>query len=398
MSRCDRQTSVPAVVLQLYHGGLAVARSLGRLGVEVHGVTANRRRPGARSRYFREVHAWDIDAAAPHETIDWLVDLGTKITGRPLLIPTEDVGAMLVADHVDTLGEVFRFPEQPPGLARRLSNKADMQQICAEHAIPTPLAIAPRTRADVERFLAATTFPVVVKGLETSRLQQDAAARVLVVRTEQGLWRLWEDMTAAGEPNILLQEYIPGGPDSVWMFNGYFDQASDCLIGITGQKLRQYPPYTGFTSLGICRDNETVRDMTRTFMKRLGYRGVLDLGYRYDSRDGIYKLLDVNPRVGSTFRLFVSSNGLDVVQAMYFDLTDQEAHAGAPIPGRKWLIENLDLASSFTYFRNGELRPVAWLHSFRGVKETAWFARDDPAPFAAMVCDSLLGAIRAFRL
>jgi predicted ATP-grasp superfamily ATP-dependent carboligase len=96
--------------------------------------------------------------------------------------------------------------------------------------------------------------------------------------------------------------------------------------------------------------------------------------------------------------LFVSSTGLDVVRALYLDLTDQEPEpAGSAVPGRKWLIENLDLASSATYFRNGELQPLPWLRSFAGVKETAWFARDDPAPFAAMVRDSVLHAVKALR-
>src|SRR2546425_3495393 len=40
-------------------------------------------------------------------------------------------------------------------------------------------------------------------------------------------------------PNLMLQEYIPGGEDSVWMFNGYFNEHSECLFGITGKKLRQ---------------------------------------------------------------------------------------------------------------------------------------------------------------
>jgi predicted ATP-grasp superfamily ATP-dependent carboligase len=391
-------TSVPAVVLQLYHGGLAVARSLGRLGVEVHGVTADRRRPGARSRHLHETHVWDIDPAPARESVDWLLELGRKVGGRPLLIPTEDVGAMLVADYADELLEAFRFPEQPAGLARKLSSKDGMRDLCHEHSIPTPLAIAPRSRAEVEQFVASTTFPVVLKGIDAGRFQQDSGIRVLVVDTEQELWQMWDKVSAGGEPNLLLQEYIPGGPDSVWMFNGYFNGDSDCLIGITGQKLRQFPPYTGFTSLGICRDNETVRETTRDLMKQLGYRGVLDLGYRFDARDGLYKLLDVNPRVGSTFRLFVSSTGLDVVRALYLDLTDQEPEpAGSAVPGRKWLIENLDLASSATYFRNGELQPLPWLRSFAGVKETAWFARDDPAPFAAMVRDSVLHAVKALR-
>lgn len=373
---------VPAVVLQLYHGGLAVARSLGRLGVEVHGVAADCRRPGARSRYLRAVHPWDIDSASEQETVAWLLDLGARIGGRPVLIPTEDVGAMLVADHADALLETFRFPEQPAGLARRLSSKAGMRELCLEHDIPTPLAIVPRSRADVERFLASTTFPVVMKGA--------IAARVRVIETESDLWRSWAGLATDAERDaVVLQEYVPGGPESVWMLNGYFDRDSECVLGITGQKLRQYPPYTGFTSLGVCRDNETVRGMTQALMRGLGYRGVLDIGYRYDARDGLYKLLDVNPRVGSTFRLFVSTTGLDVVRALYLDLTGEEIAPGAPIPDRKWLIENLDLASSLTYVRNGELRPADWLRSFRGVQETAWFARDDPAPFAAMIRDAV---------
>jgi D-aspartate ligase len=48
-------------------------------------------------------------------------------------------------------------------------------------------------------------------------------------------------------------------------------------------------------------------------MQEIGYSGIVDIGYRYDRRDGEYKLLDVNPRVGATFRLFVDSNGMDVV-------------------------------------------------------------------------------------
>src|SRR6266576_3219412 len=91
---------------------------------------------------------------------------------------------------------------------------------------------------------------------------------------------------------------------------------SECLVSFTGKKIRQYPVFHGSTSLGICVENETVRKTTTEFMKKLGYKGILDVGYRYDARDGQYKLLDVNPRIGSTFRLFVAENGMDVARAM----------------------------------------------------------------------------------
>ena len=66
---------------------------------------------------------------------------------------------------------------------------------------------------------------------------------------------------------VLVQEYIPGTPESVWMFNGYFDRRSDCSIGITAKKIRQSPPYTGATTLGVCEANETVHQCTTRLMK-----------------------------------------------------------------------------------------------------------------------------------
>jgi D-aspartate ligase len=173
------------------------------------------------------------------------------------------------------------------------------------------------------------------------------------------------------------------------MFEAYFDRSSDCVFGITGQKLRQYPPYTGMTSLGVCVRNEVVADQAKKLMRAVGYRGPLDCGFRYDERDGTYKLLDVNPRVGASFRLFVSNNDADVVTTMYLDLTGQEMPAWEPVEGRKWVAENSDVISSIVYWRNGELSLGGWLRSLRGVDETAWFTRDDLRPAFTMLRRSL---------
>jgi predicted ATP-grasp superfamily ATP-dependent carboligase len=168
------------------------------------------------------------------------------------------------------------------------------------------------------------------------------------------------------------------------MFNGYFNENSDCLIGFTGKKIRQCPVYTGVTSLGICLTNPMVSDTTCKFMKGIGYRGVLDIGYKYDARDGSYKVLDVNPRIGATFRLFLADNGMDVARALYLDLTGQPVQAGRPIQGRKWLVEDLDTVSCFRYARDRKLGFWQWAASYRGIQETAYFASDDPMPLLPM--------------
>jgi predicted ATP-grasp superfamily ATP-dependent carboligase len=379
------RTDVSAVVLRLYHGGLGIARSLGRLGIPVYGIHPDRGEPGVRSRYCREVWWWDLDAAPAERTVEYLLERGRAL-GRPVLYATEDPTAMLVADHAEVLKAAFRFPDQPPGLARSLSSKKEMVAHCRAHGVPTAETVFPRSRDEVAAFAAETTFPVVVKGIESSLLERRAGVRTLIVRDAGELLRRYDELETPGAPNLMLQEYIPGGPESVWMFNGYFDERSICLFGLTGRKLRQYPAYGGITTLGTLAPNETVQRTTRDFMAALGYRGILDIGYRYDARTGEYKLLDVNPRIGTTFRLFVDSAGMDVARAMYLDLTGQPVDAGQPLNGRRWLLEDYDLISSARYMRDGALTPWRWLRSFRGVEEFAWFARDDLAPFrAAMV-------------
>ncbi len=390
MNRVD--ASVPVVVLGFHYGGLGIARSLGRLGVQVYAVDRDPCAAGFASRYCREAHVWDVDRAAPEDTLTFLDVLGERL-GRAVLIPTSDRGAVLVERHATDLAGRYLFQRPRTGLVRGLTDKREVHRLATEFGVPTPAVLFPRSRSDVERFAAQLPFPVVLKGIDPTLLERRTGQRVAVVSDPDELLRCydaWEDPAA---PNLMLQEYVPGGDDCVWMFNGYFDGRSACLAAFTGRKLRQHPARAGATSLGICERNETVERLTVDFMRALGYCGVLDIGYRYDSRDGLYKLLDPNPRVGATFRLFVDDRGLDVTRCLYLDLTGQPVPRGKLRERRKWIVEDRDLESSLEAARGGGLTLGRWLASLAGIEEGAWFARDDLGPFLHMV--RRLGA-RAF--
>jgi predicted ATP-grasp superfamily ATP-dependent carboligase len=165
------------------------------------------------------------------------------------------------------------------------------------------------------------------------------------------------------------------------MFDGYFNEESECLFGLTANMIRQYPPYKGVTSLGVCITNDTVAEQTKAFMKAIGYRGPLDIGHKYDKRSGHYKTIDVNPRIGTTFRLLVDDKGMDVARALYLDLTDQTILQGEAREGRKWVVENFDLVSAPIYCRDNKQGIREWVRSYKGLEEASWFARDDFAPF-----------------
>jgi predicted ATP-grasp superfamily ATP-dependent carboligase/SAM-dependent methyltransferase len=387
-----RSTDTPVVVLRLDHyGALGIMRSLGRLGVSVHGVHRSADALALRSRHAAGGFVWDLDAEPAERSIAHLFAIAAQLGGRPILIPSNDETALFVAEHASVLRLAFRFQDNDARLVRELYDKRAMFELARRLGIPTPETSFPASREEAAAFAAGATYPVMVKGADGIRASREAGVKMVIVRDAAELLDAYDRI-----PDPMLQEYIPGGEDAQWMFNGTFDERSECLYGATGRKLRQSPVYTGMTSLGECAPNDVVAAQTLRFMKAIGYRGILDIGYRFDARDRRYKVLDVNPRVGATFRLFEGEGGMDVVRALYLDLTGQPVPAASGRP-RRWFVEDLDLVSSVTYHRDGVLGVREYVRSFAGVREAAWFARDDLAPFTSMVGRFLARAVRKAR-
>jgi D-aspartate ligase len=378
----ELDTSVPVVLIWPSIGAI---RSLGRLGVPVFCIDPDGTGAATASRYCSGTFVWDVRAAEPERSVAFLASVAEQVGGKPILLVAEnDFGAIFVAEHAGELGRWYRMQNPPADLGNMLSNKECMFQLCRDHGFPTPAALFPKTRDELVALIDEIDFPILLKGIDTQLLGRRTGRRMALVRSKDELLATYDELEDPEAPNLMLQEYVPGGAETIWMFDGYFDSDSRCLVGYTGRKLRQWPVGTGMTSLGICVPNDEVESSIRSFMSALGYRGPVDLGLRYDARDGRYKLLDVNPRVGQTFRLFTGDNDIDVVRALHLDLTGRPVPAGAYPRVRKWIDEYADLASSYSQIRSGELGIGTWLRSFRGIREGQWLARDDPAPFAAM--------------
>jgi predicted ATP-grasp superfamily ATP-dependent carboligase len=388
--------STPAVLLGCFkHGGVGVVRSLGRLGVPVHCVDAQPTAPAFFSKYCRERLVWDLHRASEAEALRFLEALGRRI-GRSVLIATSDIGAMFIADHADVLREWFLFPDADADLIRSLCSKREMYHVAHQHGVHTPETVFPESRADVLEYLESARFPVLLKPIY-SYLPGRPPQPLLLVHTARELLEHYDANDDVANRNLMLQEFVPGGNDQTYTFNGYFDRTGRCALAFTGRKLRNFPGEFGQGSLGECRKVDEVETTTVRFMEEVGYRGCLDLGYRYDARDGQFKVNDINPRVGAMFRLFVGANGMDVVRAMYQDLTGQPVVPSATQEGRRWMVEDEDLLSAFRRFRRGDLTLREWGASLGGVEELSYVSWDDPRPVVPIARAHLGGAGRALR-
>ena len=385
-----QDTSLPVLVLHMeHHGALGVMRSLGRLGVRIYGVHSTPGSPASCSKYCQKAFVLDLDLdqTPTGGSVEHLNEIGRSI-GKPLLLPTNDESALFVARHAAQLQEHFLFPANSVHVVWSLYNKQSMHRLAKQLSIPTPDTVFPKSRQEVLEFCERAQFPVMLKASDNIHTARHAGKKMVIVRSKGELLNQYSRMEDGSNPSLMIQEYIPGGDDSVWMLNGYFDEHSKCLFSITAKKIHQTPVYTGMTALGICLPNAAIESATNTLVTAVGYQGILDIGYRYDARDGLYKLLDVNPRLGATFRLFVGHDGMDVARAEYLHFTGQPVPRSRLCTGRKWILEDADLVSCIHYYRDGALTLRDWLGSYRGIQECAWYAADDLEPFLRR-CPSL---------
>jgi len=394
----------PAVLVMgppRYVGPLGVMRSLGRLGVRVYGLRHQSLSASDRSRYCAGTLSVGFDGRPwpdSARTLTELIAAGKRLGAGTILIPGSDEWSVFVATHAPVLADYFKFPIVPLELIEELAAKDGLYRLATAHGLATPRIVFPANREQALSEAARLEYPLMLKPVHS---RPDVLEKAVVNSAEHlaETYRRMEESPDA--PNLMLQEYIPGVDSDVWIFNGYFDSASRCLAAFTGVKIRQHPAKMGIASLGELRQNDAVIAATCDFMRKVGYSGVVDIGYRFDGRDGRFKVLDVNPRLGGAFRMFVDEHGTDVVRAMYLDLTGQPVPPIEPRDGRRWINETADLVASTRYRRLDGLTLSAWLRSLRSVREGATWGLDDPLPFVvamyALVQETLAAKWRRLR-
>ena len=363
-----------------WYSALGAARSLGGLGIRVFMLRHRGLSPTNVSRFC----AGTLPAGEngrptgdPERIVSELLEAGRVLGKGAILIPATDEWAVFMAEHDAELSQLFEFPRPPANLVAAMASKQGLQDLALRHGMPTPRLLVPETVAVARLEAKRLEYPVMVKPLVS---RPDAEGKAIVRDPDELAAQVCALAESDDAPNLILQEFVPAKED--WTFTGYFDAESRCLAGFTGQRLRMLPPHMGHTTLGICRSNPELQRIASEFITRIGFRGIVDGEFRYDERHGTYKIVDANPRVGGNFRVFVDVGGMDVVRALYLNLTGGPVPPIEPREGHLWVKEDSDLITFVKHRRAGELDLKSWLRSLRGVREGAIFSARDPLPFA----------------
>jgi predicted ATP-grasp superfamily ATP-dependent carboligase len=174
------------------------------------------------------------------------------------------------------------------------------------------------------------------------------------------------------------------------------DRAGAVGARFARRRIRTYPEPFGDSSCMVSIPLEEARaplDILDSLLPALRYRGTFNAQFKYDDRDGLFKLLDLNPRVWGGVSLAVRC-GVDLIQMAYRDALDLPVEPIVAYPsGRHWVYRPRDLTAGWHLFRQGRLTPRAWIHSWVGAVHPI-FRWDDPLPALVLAFHSLRELVR----
>jgi len=363
----------PVLVLGQGRTGLGADRLLGRLGVRVIRVDDNSAALGFRSRYGTPRC---IEAGDTEKLIQLCLELRRATHMDPVLMPTSDHAVRWIAGAWQRLAPVARYLGPSPELAEALLDKSQ----CAALAADVGLEVPHTARAESASLVAEATrlgFPCVIKPDNGHVVPGWNGDKVLEAAGAEDVRRLLERLNGRST-RWTLQELIPGDDGAHWSCAACLDPQGNVLGVFTSRKIRQYPPRHGISTICESRWNSELAERSVRFLQAIGYRGVAELEFKQDARDGRSRLIEVNPRLWMQHSL-AARCGVNLTDAAYAAAAGLDVE---PLPrqrdGVRWVAADLDWMS----LRRSAL-PITWsdrLEGFRGEREWALWTWDDARP------------------
>jgi D-aspartate ligase len=383
----------PVVLLGGSTNAVSVARSLGRMGVQVYAI-AERRTQVAYSRFCSSFTVVGARGSVTETWLGWLLESAPR---RAVVIPCDDDGLEIVACHRSELTAAGLRP--CPGNDRVILEMLDKERTlerARELEVPAPRSARVSNRHELLEEARSLGLPVLLKPVHGHRFQRVSGlrAKAIVISDQRDLARAADLVDRLGMA-MTVGEIVPGPDDSLYFYWTYIDEHGRALFDLVERQLRQFPPGFGVASYRMTVEDAEVVSVGRRFLEGVGARGLAQVELKRDAQDGALKLIECNHRLGAGAEL-VRLAGIDVARLVY-------SHAlGRPIQPcpryrvgvRLWHVVD-DVRAFLELRRQGALSWLGWSASLCHRKRLAVFRPDDPMPTVGYLAARALSLARA---
>lgn len=373
----------PAVILGLDElVGLQTARILARRGIEVIGVAKRSWVYACRTRYVKHLVIADTYG---DEIIPAIIALGQSLGRKAVLVPCIDEAVLQVSRHRAELDPYFLYSLPEPDVVEMLADKEQFFRFALRTNLPIPKTFLVTSREEAAVAAKGLRYPGIIKpSLKSSLWWTKLQQKALIVSDPEEFLATYERVKDLA-PVLIVQDYIRGGEGELFSSNCYYDRAGKPLTTFIARKIRQFPPLTGFTSLGEECRNDAVLEQSNLLFSKVRYRGLGYLEVKRDSVSGEHLIIEANIGRPTGRSALAEGCGVELLATMYCDVV------GLPLPekrtqtyqGGKWIQILNDVKSAWFFWRRGELTIPEYFRSLRGIKVFADWSLSDPLPFFA---------------
>jgi predicted ATP-grasp superfamily ATP-dependent carboligase len=395
------------VVFNCHINGLGITRSLGEKGIPVLALDCSRWAIGLYSRYCYHKICPD-PAKSQREFVDFLLQTGKTLKSKGVLFPTNDKWLIAISRYREELEPYYLFPMSGDEVIQKCMDKIQMYTIAEQAGIPIPRTIFCEDMARLPELRTAIEYPCVIK----ARIPPDfdSAFGKRVFRAEG-----WDDIAdwlnrndtviKEGRLGCVIQEVIPGDATALYTFSAYSNRRAEVVAFSVIRKMKQSPPDFGTIVIGKVERQPRVIDLGMRLLQRLSFHGLSNTEFKFDPRDGSFKLMEVNARSGMSI-YYTTCSGVNLPYFAYQEAIGKEIKLTSPLEGEygaiwvvpefRWL--TLPARKIGTWLNPGKLTAGDDRRTLSDTPKTkvinSVFQKQDPAPYLMLLLNTLVGLVR----
>lgn len=219
-----------------------------------------------------------------------------------LLVGTSDHYVRLIVEHAEQLRGLYRFNYPTEELLNQMLVKDSFYPLAQQHGLTIPETHIHQVGEPVE--LEISRFPVILKpgnGVEYYRNPFAGQEKVYRLYSHDDVAAVIGTIEASGyRGTVIIQDFIPGDDTYIWDSVLYLNTAGRAEFVNFGQVVLQEHEASAignYTAI-VSRFDAEVMSRLKDFLEAVGYTGFANVDLKFDSRDGEFKVLEVNIRQG----------------------------------------------------------------------------------------------------
>ena len=285
---------------------LPLIKAFNKMGCEVTALCNSKLDVAYVCRYTTHKVLGVCDRERVEETTEQIRGL-LKTGNYDVVVPTVDFSAEIVSKHKEEFSKYAKVVSNDYDVYDIAGDKQKTMEVCMANNIPCPITLS-NVKSVKEVMDSGIKFPIVVK----PRVGYGAVG-FHKIDSEKELEKL-----AKATPEIfegcVFQEYIPqtGLQYECAMF---IDNNNEVKTSLVFSKNRWFPVTGGSSTLNITVEYPEIVESCTALLKKINWRGAADIDLIFDPRDGVAKIMEINPRVSGSVKIcFVS--GVNQAQQM----------------------------------------------------------------------------------